>query len=348
MLLTRCFGRRIGKIRKGSTRARSCDNLSSFAHNLYASCGGSRGQAWRLSCPTFPNSALCRVTTKSPRTRTSICPIAPSLEHLKGQAKTLLRDFLAGKSDGIRRVRRFMPDKLLASATPETHRRPALRLKDAQNILAREYTKGAWKFGSWEELKAHVVAVNQCSDALIVEQIGRLSRHPTPSLLNAGRFLGSLGSRLIPHLIYALKTHPDASVRCNCLGFLDHLNVPTDEIFVSAVAAALSDRVPRVRRSALHTLCCQRCKTVPLDVKPEHVRLIANLSVIDENSKVRAAAAGSLTLLAQQGRGELIKEALQEFVRQVLRRKLSRGRKQCLLRRHDRHCACVVARLQPR
>jgi len=135
-------------------------------------------------------------------------PDRPSLEHLKGQAKSLLRDFLTGKPDGIRRVRRFMPEKLQTIAAPSTYRRPALRLKDAQNILAREYTKGAWKFGSWEELKAHVVAVNQCSDALIIEQIGRLTRHSTPSLLNPHRFLGSLGSRMIPHLIHALKTNP--------------------------------------------------------------------------------------------------------------------------------------------
>jgi hypothetical protein len=209
-----------------------------------------------------------------------------------------------------------MPERLSPPENADPARqRPALRLKDAQYILAREYAKGAWKFGSWEELKAHVDAVCNCTDALIVEQIGRLTKYPGPSLLNAHRFLGSLGVRLKPHLIQALRTHPDANVRCNCLAYLDHLNFPTDDVFVGAVMTGLSDRVPKVRRAALHTLCCRRCKTVPVDLQPEHVQLLVQIGMTDENAKVRAEAEGTLVMLTQQGHETQITNVLQEFAR---------------------------------
>src|SRR5438477_13145424 len=73
-------------------------------------------------------------------------PDRPNLEHLKGQAKALLRDFLAGKPDALRRVRRFLPNATqpLQAATETNQRRP-LRLKDGQIVVAREFAKGGWK-----------------------------------------------------------------------------------------------------------------------------------------------------------------------------------------------------------
>jgi ankyrin repeat protein len=67
-------------------------------------------------------------------------PASPSLEHLKKQAKTLLRDFAAKKPAA---VRKFSARKL----------KTAPRLSEAQRLVAHEYG-----FKSWTKLKEHVDA----------------------------------------------------------------------------------------------------------------------------------------------------------------------------------------------
>src|SRR5580765_5183180 len=78
-------------------------------------------------------------------------PASPSLEHLKKQAKTLLRDFAAKKPAA---VRKFSALKLKA----------APKLSDAQRLVAREYG-----FNSWTKLKEHVDA----EAAAMSEAVGR-------------------------------------------------------------------------------------------------------------------------------------------------------------------------------
>lgn len=75
-------------------------------------------------------------------------PSNPSLDHLKYQAKDLIRDHAAHKPDAAQRLREFHPrwrnasDGEIFSAT--------LRLNDAQLSIAREYG-----FPSWARLKRH-------------------------------------------------------------------------------------------------------------------------------------------------------------------------------------------------
>ena len=62
--------------------------------------------------------------------------------------------------------------------------------------------------------------------------------------------------------------HPDPRVRRACAGFMDHHG---SEICVAPlIARLLTDPVPKVRREAVHSLSCQRCKESPLeaDVTP--------------------------------------------------------------------------------
>ncbi|MGH7506981.1 MAG: ankyrin repeat domain-containing protein [Longimicrobiales bacterium] len=67
-------------------------------------------------------------------------PPSPDLDHLRRQAKALMRACLAGDADAMRRVRAVLPDA------------PArLRLADAQLVIAREYG-----FASWSRLKLHI------------------------------------------------------------------------------------------------------------------------------------------------------------------------------------------------
>src|SRR5258708_25457027 len=68
-------------------------------------------------------------------------PNKPNLEHLKNQAKDLLRNVQQGDPAAAERFR------FLASfSTPES-----LKLADAQHVIARDYG-----FASWPKLKEHV------------------------------------------------------------------------------------------------------------------------------------------------------------------------------------------------
>jgi HEAT repeat protein len=105
-------------------------------------------------------------------------------------------------------------------------------------------------------------------------------------------------------------------VRQTCLGYLDHLDFLPDEDFIDTVVAAMNDRVPKVRRMAIHTLCCDRCKSVPAALKPEHVEVMVRLAVSDENARVRAAAAGMVETLAKSRGCSSAAERLKVYARE--------------------------------
>jgi hypothetical protein len=67
-------------------------------------------------------------------------PSDPDLEHLRGQAKSLLKAAREARADALATVREFLP------APP-----PVLRHTDALLVIARQYG-----FASWPKLKAHV------------------------------------------------------------------------------------------------------------------------------------------------------------------------------------------------
>jgi len=76
-------------------------------------------------------------------------PTDPSLDHLKYQAKDLLRDHAAKKISSAQRLREFHPK--CRSATDEQVFSTHLSLSDAQLAIAREYG-----FASWTRLKRHI------------------------------------------------------------------------------------------------------------------------------------------------------------------------------------------------
>jgi ankyrin repeat protein len=73
-------------------------------------------------------------------------PAKPNLEHLKRQAKELLRNFNQGEPAAVERFRSLT--SLPASASP--------KLADAQHAIARDYG-----FATWPRLKEHVEAVTR-------------------------------------------------------------------------------------------------------------------------------------------------------------------------------------------
>jgi ankyrin repeat protein len=70
-------------------------------------------------------------------------PARPNLEHLKKQAKALLREFRAGDAEAIAKFRTL--GSIAAGRAP--------KLADAHRLVARDYG-----FASWQKLKAHVAA----------------------------------------------------------------------------------------------------------------------------------------------------------------------------------------------
>ncbi len=67
---------------------------------------------------------------------------------------------------------------------------------------------------------------------------------------------------VVPILISGLK-HENRQIRKNCAELMDHV---ADERCVAPLAGALEDPIADVRRHALHSLICDECKSVPLDI----------------------------------------------------------------------------------
>ena len=99
-------------------------------------------------------------------------PARPNLEHLKKQARQLLRGYLQADTSAVDRFREAQV----------THATPAAKLAQAQLVIAREYG-----FDNWANLKAQVGALSddpvealtgaiKANDAPLVRQV--LARYP--------------------------------------------------------------------------------------------------------------------------------------------------------------------------
>jgi HEAT repeat protein len=88
-------------------------------------------------------------------------------------------------------------------------------------------------------------------------------------------------------------TDPNPKVRWWSIQLLDHV---ADARAVAAVARALDDPVPRVRRNAAHALGCVACKPDWRNALPADITTaLARLATFDPNAKVRAEAHRALT-----------------------------------------------------
>ena len=76
-------------------------------------------------------------------------PPRPSLEHLKKQAKVLLKSFKSSDSEAVTRFQASLPR--FSSASQGVVRASKTSLQEAQLVIAREYG-----FDDWQKLAAHV------------------------------------------------------------------------------------------------------------------------------------------------------------------------------------------------
>lgn len=82
---------------------------------------------------------------------------------------------------------------------------------------------------------------------------------------------------------------PIARVRGYCAAFMDHQG---DDRCVEPLVALTYDPVPRVRREAMHSLFCDRCKPAPLNINL--VSRLIEILLTEETMKIRSQAAHAL------------------------------------------------------
>lgn len=93
-------------------------------------------------------------------------------------------------------------------------------------------------------------------------------------------------------------SHASARVRRGCAGFMDHHG--TDACFAALCQVALHDPAPSVRRVAVHSASCQRCK--PSALTGDLVGLLVQAALSDTNRLVRMNAIGGLRYQPQDAR----------------------------------------------
>ncbi len=92
---------------------------------------------------------------------------------------------------------------------------------------------------------------------------------------------GEAGREAVRHGL----AHPRPRVRAACADFYDHLGREED---VPVLCELLDDPVPSVRRQAVHSLACQRCKPAPLQA--DLVETLIGLALDDPTPRVRREA----------------------------------------------------------
>lgn len=106
----------------------------------------------------------------------------------------------------------------------------------------------------------------------------------------AAKELLALGTGAVETLVVGVS-HPSQRVRAECVALMDHL---ADERCSASLIAALRDPSPLVRRHAVHSLGCQRCKAVPLEM--DVVGLLVERVLTDASPRVRRVAVHQLGL----------------------------------------------------
>lgn len=221
-------------------------------------------------------------------------PVNANLEHLKSQAKSLLKLALAGDQASLERLQRVNSLEFT--------------LADAQFVIAREYG-----FPNWARLKHHVAALqaptlrttarrayihqlaHQLLEAARTRDLEGLSAKvilPLRDLLDLRSRVVELGLHavLVDGLLSGLESS-HSRVRYLCADALDHL---ADERCAAPLERLLTDPVPRVRRAALHALSCDACKLAPLPKATNLFGTLMELSKSDPNARVRNAALEAL------------------------------------------------------
>jgi hypothetical protein len=125
--------------------------------------------------------------------------------------------------------------------------------------------------------------------SVTVVLVGQLGTNDWRTIMQAESALANTGQAGIDAVLWGLS-HPNARVRQGCAGFMDHHG--TDACYAPLQQAALHDPAAPVRRVAVHSASCQRCKPRPLT--GDLVGLLVQVALSDTNRRVRQTAIGGL------------------------------------------------------
>lgn len=152
---------------------------------------------------------------------TKSLPSAPNLEHLKYQAKDLLKASHNQQPEALARIREFHPE-FAEKAGPEIQA-ATFSLSDAQLVVAREYG-----FESWARLKRHVESLAG----------GTIKSEDNGSALSPGQ---THAERVAQFLAYACPDH--------------HIRGGIAHIMARNAAMRLLKSDPEIARANLYTAC---------------------------------------------------------------------------------------------
>ena len=95
--------------------------------------------------------------------------------------------------------------------------------------------------------------------------------------------------------------HPNPVVRRYAADLMDHFG---NDTCVPPLLDLLNDPVPKVRRQAVHSLSCQRCKATPLSL--DYTDILIDKLLNDPNLRVRGEAAFGLYMLPLPAKPQVI------------------------------------------
>ena len=95
--------------------------------------------------------------------------------------------------------------------------------------------------------------------------------------------------------------HTNPVIRRYAADLMDHLG---NDVCVPPLLDLLNDPVPKVRRQAVHSLSCQRCKSTPLSIDTTDILIDKMLN--DPNRRVQGEAAFGLYMLPLPAKPEVI------------------------------------------
>ena len=143
-------------------------------------------------------------------------PSRPNLDHLKRQAKDLLRLYQSSDTSAFERFRTSLP--IARHKSDQTIAEMQLRLHDAQSCVAREYG-----YTSWDELRTAVTVGRTDQPHLLHRWLmlayGVAERNDQPHPAVAARMLAEAPQSLRPHALVACATGDTRTMRA--LGLFD-------------------------------------------------------------------------------------------------------------------------------
>jgi HEAT repeat protein len=123
--------------------------------------------------------------------------------------------------------------------------------------------------------------------ARLIERLGGRDWRDVGAAVETLRRAGAVGREAA---VRGLLHHPDARVRRGCADFMDHHG--DDDCVPALVHAAQYDPIAYVRRVAVHSLGCQRCKVAPLAT--DFVNFLIERIAAEPNVRARREAVYAL------------------------------------------------------